>query len=141
MGGVIDVVGAAICSGGRVLAARRTSPAEAAGRWEFPGGKVEAGESRDHALAREVREELGCDIEVVRWWGPPVAIGPQHRLSVAQALLLRGEPIAREHDQVRWLTVVELGDVDWLEPDRPFLTAVAAALRTEAVGPFADPRQ
>ena len=141
MGGVIDVVGAAICSGGRVLAARRTSPAESAGRWEFPGGKVEAGESRDQALTREVREELGCDIEVVRWWGPPVAIGPRHRLSVAQALMLRGEPIAREHDQVRWLAVAELGDVDWLEPDRPFLAAVASVLRTGAGGPSDDPRQ
>ena len=58
------VVGAAILAGGRVLAARRTSPPEAAGRWEFPGGKVEPGETAEAALCREVAEELGCRIAV-----------------------------------------------------------------------------
>jgi len=61
------VVGAAIIRDGRVLAARRTSPAAAAGRWEFPGGKVEPGETREAALVREVAEELGCRVEVTRW--------------------------------------------------------------------------
>ena len=56
----VPVVGAAIVRDGRVLAARRTTPAAAAGRWEFPGGKVEPGETPDAALVREVAEELGC---------------------------------------------------------------------------------
>lgn len=61
------VVGAAIVRDGCVLAARRTTPPEAAGRWEFPGGKVEAGESASAALVREIAEELGCTIEVDAW--------------------------------------------------------------------------
>ena len=68
------VVGAAILDDGRVLAARRTSPAAAAGRWEFPGGKVEAGEAPDEALVREIAEELGCGIEVSSWLDPVVAL-------------------------------------------------------------------
>ena len=115
------VVGAAIVRGGRVLAARRTFPAEAAGRWEFPGGKVEPGETPEDALVREVAEELGCTIAVTGWLPGEVAIGERHVLTVATAVLVGGEPHPHEHDEVRWLAVEELGEVDWLEPDRPFL--------------------
>jgi 8-oxo-dGTP diphosphatase len=118
---VAVVVGAAIVRDGRVLAARRTTPAEAAGRWEFPGGKVEPGETPDEALVREVVEELGCTVDVVRWLPERVAIGTRHVLTVAVARLVSGEPVPSEHDRVRWLAAAELGDVDWLEPDRPFL--------------------
>ena len=115
------VVGAAIVRDGRVLAARRTFPAEAAGRWELPGGKVEPGETPADALVREVAEELGCAIELTRWLPGEVAIGERHVLTVAVARLLDGEPDPREHDEVRWLAADELDEVDWLEPDRPFL--------------------
>ena len=60
------VVGAAVVRDGRVLACRRTTPPEAAGRWEFPGGKVEPGESPDAALVRELHEELGVEAEHYR---------------------------------------------------------------------------
>jgi 8-oxo-dGTP diphosphatase len=123
------VVGAAIVRDGRVLTARRTAPAEAAGRWEFPGGKVEPGESPTTALVREVREELACTIQVTGWLPGEVPIGDRHSLSVALAVLADGDdPDPREHDQVRWLTAAELDDVDWLEPDRPFLSHLRAHL-------------
>ena len=115
------VVGAAIIRDGRVLAARRTFPAEVAGRWEFPGGKVEPGETPEEALVREVAEELGCTIAVTGWLPGEVAIGDRHVLTVAVAELVAGEPHPHEHDAVRWLGADELGTVDWLEPDRPFL--------------------
>ena len=123
-------MGAAIVRWGRVLAARRTFPAEAAGRWEFPGGKVEPGETPDAALVREVAEELGCAIEVTSWLPGRVAIGERHVLTVALARLADGEPDPRphEHDAVRWLGADELEDVDWLDPDRPFLAGLRAAL-------------
>lgn len=106
---------------GRVLAARRTFPADAAGRWEFPGGKVELGETPEAALVREVAEELGCEITVSHWLPGEVAIGDRHVLTVAVAALVAGEPVPSEHDAVRWLGAGELAGVDWLEPDRPFL--------------------
>lgn len=115
------VVGAAIVRDGRVLAARRTFPAEAAGRWEFPGGKVEAGETPAQALVREVAEELGCTIAVRSWLPGEARISDRHVLRVAVAELVTGEPDPREHDAVRWLGAAELAEVDWLEPDRPFL--------------------
>lgn len=122
------VVGAAIIRDGRVLAARRTFPAEAAGRWEFPGGKVEPGETPEAALVREIAEELGCRITVDGWLDGEAAIGDTHVLTVARAVLLDGEPFPHEHDAVRWLGADELDDVDWLEPDRPFLPELRALL-------------
>jgi 8-oxo-dGTP diphosphatase len=116
-----SVVGAAILRDGCVLAARRTSPAAAAGRWEFPGGKVEAGETPESALVREVEEELGCRIEVTGWLAGRVTIDPSHVLAVGLARLLDGEPDPVEHDLVRWLVADELDEVDWLASDLPFL--------------------
>jgi 8-oxo-dGTP diphosphatase len=125
---VAEVVGAAIMRDGRVLAARRTFPAEAAGRWEFPGGKVEPGETPSDALVREIAEELGCTIEVTSWLPERVAIGERHVLTVARAVLVDGDPRPHEHDEVRWLGPGELDDVDWLDADRPFVVSLRAAL-------------
>jgi 8-oxo-dGTP diphosphatase len=122
------VVGAAIVRAGRVLAARRTAPASAAGRWEFPGGKVEPGETDASSLVREVEEELGVRVRVERWLQGEEPIGERYRLRVALATLVEGEPAPAEHDQVRWLAADELDDVAWLDADRPFLTELSALL-------------
>jgi len=121
-------VGAAIVRGGRVLAARRTAPASAAGRWEFPGGKVEDGETDAASVAREVDEELGVQIRVDRWLSGEQPIGARYLLRVALASLVRGEPDPTEHDLVRWLAADELEDVDWLDADRPFLAELGDLL-------------
>lgn len=118
------VVGAAIIRDGSVLAARRTAPPEAAGRWEFPGGKVEPAESAEDALVREIREELGCLIEVTGWLPGSAMIGDRHELRVAFAVLRDGEPTPTEHDAIRWVTADGLDDLDWLDPDRPFLAGL-----------------
>jgi 8-oxo-dGTP diphosphatase len=125
---VKQVVGAAIVRHSRVLAARRTAPSEAAGRWELPGGKVETGEDPTAALEREVAEELGCAVEVTGWLSGRASIGDALELSVAFARLVAGEPEPTVHDEVRWLTRDQLEEVDWLEPDRPFLPEIAACL-------------
>jgi 8-oxo-dGTP diphosphatase len=124
------VVGVAILHDGRVLAARRSYPADAAGRWEFPGGKVEDGETPDQAIVREVAEELGCAVVVTGWLEPEAEIRPGLVLRVATAVLVDGEPIPRhgEHDAVRWLVADQLEQVDWLAADRPFADAVGKRL-------------
>ena len=121
------VVGAAVVRDGRVLACRRTTPPEAAGRWEFPGGKVEPGESPEVALVRELHEELGVVAAVTAWLAGSAAIGDRHQLRVA-VVAIAGDPAPVEHDAVRWLGPGDLGEVDWLEPDRPFLAELAARL-------------
>ncbi|HET9498973.1 MAG TPA: NUDIX domain-containing protein [Marmoricola sp.] len=136
-----EVVGAAILLRGRVLAARRTTapgPSRRPGqRWEFPGGKVEPGESRAAALVREIREELDCAVEVTGWLPHHADVGRNHRLFVATARLVDGEPVPleREHDALRWVGAEELHTLDWLDPDRPFLAGLADRLREHRRAP------
>jgi 8-oxo-dGTP diphosphatase len=122
------VVGAAIVRAGRVLAGRRRGPAELAGRWEFPGGSVEVGESDAVALARECREELAVEVAVGPLVGSSV-IRPGLLLRVYRAELVAGEPAGGpDHDELRWLGPAELGTVPWLPADRPIVAALAETL-------------
>jgi 8-oxo-dGTP diphosphatase len=122
------VVGAAILDGaGRLLAAQRGSPARYAGRWEFPGGKVEAGESPVDALIRECREELGIGIAVGEVVGEvSLDIG---RLRVYLAGITDGQPVARVHTALRWLEPSDLDDVEWIDADRPLVERLRAFRR------------
>jgi 8-oxo-dGTP diphosphatase len=140
MDGVRVVVGAAIVRDGRLLAARRTTPPADAGRWELPGGKVEPGETRSAALVREVREELGCVISVDTWLDGSVPVREGLELRVAVASLVSGEPVPVEHDAVRWLRADELDDVDWLDPDRPFVDRLRG-VPTVAGPAYRNPRR
>lgn len=112
------VVAAAIVVDGRLLAARRTSPRELAGRWELPGGKVEPGEPDEQALVREIREELGVDVSVGDRVGGdwPLGAGVLRLWRVAAPPDVSWIP-QQNHDELRWLTVDELGTVDWLPAD------------------------
>lgn len=122
------VVGAAILEDGRVLAAQRAAPPRLAGYWEFPGGKVEAGEGDREALARECREELGVDVRVGDPLAPDVPIGPAAVLRVFTARLAAGTPVATEHRELRWLAAGEVDTVDWLPSNAPLLPALRALL-------------
>lgn len=124
------VVGAAIIEGGRVLACERSAPPEVAGRWEFPGGKVEPGETETDALARECAEELGVRVAVGARVGRDVRMAHGRSvLRVYAARLLHGdEPKALEHAELRWLSAAELDSVDWLPADVPIVAALRSLL-------------
>ena len=115
-----QVVGVAILAGGRLLAARRTTPRG----WELPGGKVAPGEEPAGAAVREIREELGCTVEVTGWLDGAVPIDAHLELRACTARLVDGEPVPREHDMVWWLPLDRLDAVDWLPADRPFVKAL-----------------
>jgi 8-oxo-dGTP diphosphatase len=124
------VVGAAIVRDGRLLAARRRYPAALAGRWEFPGGKVETDESDRDALVRECREELGVTINCGEPIGGDWPIGAAMVLRVFWAQIGADEPfVVADHDELRWLAADELFDVDWLPADLPAVAALGAHLR------------
>jgi 8-oxo-dGTP diphosphatase len=117
------VVGAALLDGARLLAARRSAPAELAGRWELPGGKVEEGESPD---ARPGERVPG------RW-----PLKPPYVLHVWTATLLPGSAAPaplEDHDALRWLTPGEIWDVPWLAADVPAVRATLAHLGPEPAG-------
>ncbi len=117
------VVAAAIRRGGQVLAAHRLRPEIG---WEFPGGKVEAGETQPDALAREIREELDTEIAVGARLGE--AGDDRIRLVLYAATLTGAEPRARhDHDALRWVGVDELDGLEWLSIDRQLLAHLRAA--------------
>jgi 8-oxo-dGTP diphosphatase len=121
------VVGAAIVRHGRVLAARRAVPADLAGRWEFPGGKVEPGESDVDGLTRECREELGVQIGVGELFGCIESPGFALRVYLAELIAGEPQPLA-DHDELRWLAAAELENVAWLPADRPLIAALRSRL-------------
>ncbi len=123
-----EVAAAAIVVAGRVLAARRTGPADVEGGWELPGGKIDAGETPAEAVVREVHEELGCEVAVLHALTGRAAIKADYELTVHVARLLSGEPVPHEHDALRWLASEELDGVDWLPSDRPFLDELRSML-------------
>ena len=126
------IVGAAIVADGRVLACARAHPPELAGRWEFPGGKVEPGESETAALARECHEELGVRVAVGERVGADIPLGHRRTvLKIFAARLLDGDPRPLEHAEIRWLARHELHTVAWLPADAPIVEALRA-------GPWLD---
>ncbi|MDT0276803.1 (deoxy)nucleoside triphosphate pyrophosphohydrolase [Blastococcus goldschmidtiae] len=128
--GVVQVVGAALVDGDRVLVAQRSGgPYD--GCWEFPGGKVDPGESDLAALVRECTEELGVVVEPGDFLGEVpldgvVAGGPRgaSTMRVWSGRVVSGEPVAHEHAALRWVGADELDGIDWIAADRPLLPAV-----------------
>ncbi|MGI8532289.1 MAG: (deoxy)nucleoside triphosphate pyrophosphohydrolase [Geodermatophilaceae bacterium] len=134
MSGVRLVVAAAILDGtGQVLAAQRAAPPELAGQWEFPGGKVEDGESEQAALVRECREELGVVVRPGQLIAAvPIPGGRLLRLWTAK--ICSGVPTVSEHLELRWVAAAELQALPWLVPDRPLLTLLEPWLAGRSTG-------
>lgn len=129
------IVGAAIVVDGKVLGCERAEPVEVAGRWEFPGGKVEPGESDHDALVRECQEELAVDIRLLDRIGVDVPLAHGRAvLRVWRADLVSGEPQALEHRSLRWLGPDELDSVPWLPADAPIVAELTAILLRERDG-------
>ena len=124
----VHVVGAAIVREGQILCARRSADMALPGKWEFPGGKLEPGESPEQALRREISEELSVDVRVDKFVARGTHIHPQLEviLDVYICHLSDGEPTAEEHDELRWLSPNDLGELDWAEADLPAVAAIQA---------------
>jgi 8-oxo-dGTP diphosphatase len=110
---------------GRVLIARRPEGRAMAGLWEFPGGKLEPGESPEEALVRELREELGVDISRACLAPFVFASHTYDSFHLLMPLFLcrrwQGIPVPREGQIIRWVSPAELSDYQMLPADRPLL--------------------
>lgn len=130
----IHVVGAAILSEGRCVATRRSARMAHPGKWEFPGGKVEPGESPRQALRREVAEELGIAIAVGEFLarGQAPLGGSQRliRLDVYAARWTGGEMRLAEHDRWGWFGPDGLEALAWPAADLPAVARVVELLRS-----------
>jgi 8-oxo-dGTP diphosphatase len=127
----LHVVAAVIEHDGRTLACRRRAGKADAGKWEFPGGKIEPGETAAEALVREIREELDAAIEVRgELTTDDTRVGERLiRLTCLTATLVSARPAtSTDHDALIWATREELPQLDWAAPDLP-----AVALLTGSV--------
>lgn len=123
-----EVVAGAIFRDGRLLLAQRTRPPELAGRWELPGGKVEALESPREALARELAEELGVEVRCGRRIGGDVDLGRGRVLRAYRVEILAGEPEALDHAQLAWVDVDSLGNFELVGNDQVWVPDLLAEL-------------
>ncbi len=126
----IDVVAAIIVDDGKVLATQR-GYGEFEGGWEFPGGKVEAGETPEQAIVREIREELNASIRVDDFLVQVEHDYPTFHLSMKCFICsLDGSGFQLlEHHAARWLDVANIDSVDWLPADIKVVDAIKARNR------------
>lgn len=116
---MIRVAAAVIEHEGRILIARRRPGVHLAGKWEFPGGKIEPGETPEECLVRELREEFTVETEIGPFLGSAVHEYPGRviELLAYRTRYLSGEFILSCHDEIRWITPDQCRDFDFAEAD------------------------
>lgn len=124
----IHVVGAVIIENGKILCAQRGPDKAMPLKWEFPGGKIEAGESPQEALRREIVEEMQCEIEIgdqVEHTVYEYDFGIVH-LTTFYCKLIRGRPVLTEHASMKWLSPDKLKSLDWAPADLPAIEKLSS---------------
>ena len=129
----IMVAAGIIWRDGRFLAAKRPSGASWAGYWEFPGGKREAGESIEQALARELEEELGIhSVRSIPWrrlqHAYPELLVDLHFMHVVE---FHGDPVARDGQELCWVTPEEAQTLEFLPADTDVLLEIKPPMDSE----------
>jgi 8-oxo-dGTP diphosphatase len=129
-GSPLHVVAAVMIYDGRILGCRRASHKDAAGQWEFPGGKVEIGESPQDALKREISEELS--LKVAPWKLLDKSVTQVNEALAIQlecwVIILDRFPVLKssDHDEFVWLKPEELSQYAWAKPDLPAVEMLSA---------------
>ena len=134
---IVKVVAAVICDSlenrRRILSTAR-GYGEYKGRWEFPGGKIEAGESPEKALVREIKEELCVDIKAGELIDVIEYDYPDFHLTMYcyWCEVVNGEIVLNEAEAARWLTAGEMYDVDWLPADKVIIDKILSGMLEES---------
>ena len=108
---------------GNYLCAKRGNWKAAGGKWEFPGGKPEPGEELEVAIVREINEELGVEISVVRQFDRSQT-GDIDLVTYVCDLVGQKPTASTDHSELRWVPEAELSKLDWAEPDLPALKRI-----------------
>jgi mutator protein MutT len=129
----IIVTAAIMVKSSKVFAARRSPGSHMAGYWEFPGGKIEAGETAEECLTRELFEELGIVTKVGKFFGESTH---DYGTKTIQLLAYKVEHVSGEfelmvHDKLRWLSLYELDEVKWAPADIPLVALYRGTTATD----------
>ena len=125
-----EVTAAIILDGNKVLIAQRAAGENLAGKWEFPGGKIEPGETPQECLKREIREELDVDIEVRSFFGESIydyASG-EIRLMAFWCKWVSGNFSLHVHSRIAWVNRVELDRYDFAPADIPLVQKLKSVM-------------
>ena len=127
----IKVVAAIIINNSKVFATQR-GYGEFKDSWEFPGGKIEIGETPEQALVREIQEELDTQINVKEKIDTVEYDYPNFHLSMDCFIcnVIKGNLILKEHESAKWLTKDELYSVDWLPADKGLIEKIKEHIKT-----------
>lgn len=130
---MIVVTAAVIVKDGKVFAARRGKGKHLQGCWEFPGGKLEQGESPEECLDRELVEEFDIESQVGHLVGESIYDYGEKviKLIAYRVTHISGEFELHDHDEMRWLSIENLMDVEWAPADIPLLENVRKLLSAE----------
>ncbi len=130
---MLHVTCAIILKENKILICQRSKEMKLPLKWEFPGGKIEKGESKKECLKREIKEELGLDVEVLDPLEMVVFHYPDFSISLYPFLcrIVSGKLKVAEHAQVKWAFLNELDIYDWAEADLPILTDLKNILSTK----------
>ena len=120
---MVEVVAALIRDGEKFMICQRPEHKSRPLMWEFPGGKVEAGETKEAALARECREELAIELSVGAVFADSTFVYPDIsvHLTLLEARIVSGEPKLLEHKDIRWITPEEAHLFEFSPADVPFV--------------------
>lgn len=134
---MINVTAAIILHNNRVLATRRAPQKHMGGYWEFPGGKIELGETPEQSLARELQEELGITVRVGEHF-----FSNKHNYGDKQIMLMSylctwgtGELTLNDHDAIQWCSAQELASLRWAPADIPIVHALQNAMASIDTSP------
>lgn len=123
MNKIINVVAAVIIKGNKILCTQRGNTKYLAYKWEFPDGKVDPDEQLEDALIREIQEELGCSISIIKY-----LLTTKHhydfgtvKINAFLCQLIDNDPVCLEHNKICWLDSNELNDLDWAQADLPIV--------------------
>jgi 8-oxo-dGTP diphosphatase len=119
----VKVTAAILVEDGKIMIARRNHGDRLAGKWEFPGGKIEKGESAEECLQRELKEEFEIDVEVGRFLGASIHHYPHLSIELMayRARWTGGPLVVNEHAEHRWISLAELERFDFSAADLPFV--------------------
>jgi 8-oxo-dGTP diphosphatase len=137
----IHVACAIIERAGLTLAARRSEEMSLPLKWEFPGGKIDTGESGKDCLMRELQEEMGIQITVGRFIGSFTHGYPSLKVTLYPFIcrIISGEIILHEHAEITWLRPEDLPALDWAEEDIPVVQEYLAHHQCSMINPACLP--